>query len=108
MILPMPPLAAIPWFLLPSLNLGPFTIQAFGVITAIGILVGVQLAALLHGLRHREALRGKLMAVMGLVYGTGRFLTDFLRAQLFSIALVTYAVARLVATSSPLAARGKA
>jgi len=262
----MPPLAVIPWILPPTLNLGPFTIQAFGVITAIGILVGVQLAAraatrdglegrvvqdfavvgvaagvigahlvhlgfyhqeelreplrilmfweglssmggllgaivaaaiwfrrrrlafqpysdafaigmapgwgiarlgcfsvhdhpgirsdfflavnfpggarhdlglyealllfaiagLLYGLRHREALRGKLMAVLGLVYGTGRFLLDFLRArpgevpyadgrqlgltfaQWFSIALVTYAVARLVATSSPLAARGKA
>jgi prolipoprotein diacylglyceryltransferase len=45
MILTMPPLAVTPWFLPPSLNLGPLTIQAFGVITVIGILVGVQLAA---------------------------------------------------------------
>jgi phosphatidylglycerol:prolipoprotein diacylglycerol transferase len=39
------PIAVIPWFLLPSLSLGPFTIQSFGVLSAIGILVAVQLSA---------------------------------------------------------------
>jgi phosphatidylglycerol:prolipoprotein diacylglycerol transferase len=39
------PLAVIPWFQLPSLSLGPFTIQSFGVLSAIGILVAVQLSA---------------------------------------------------------------
>jgi phosphatidylglycerol:prolipoprotein diacylglycerol transferase len=39
------PLALIPWFELPSLTLGPFTIQSFGVLSALGILAAVQLAA---------------------------------------------------------------
>ncbi|WP_242395791.1 prolipoprotein diacylglyceryl transferase [Anaeromyxobacter oryzisoli] len=40
------PLAVIPWFELPSFSLGPyFTIQSFGILSAIGILVAVQLAA---------------------------------------------------------------
>lgn len=38
------PLAVIPWFELPSLHLGPFTIQSFGVLSAAGILLGVALA----------------------------------------------------------------
>ena len=33
------PLAFIPWFELPSLSLGPFTIQSFGVLSALGILL---------------------------------------------------------------------
>jgi phosphatidylglycerol:prolipoprotein diacylglycerol transferase len=43
----MPPavLAVIPWFLFPTLELGPFTIQSFGILSAIGILVAVQLSA---------------------------------------------------------------
>jgi len=40
----MPPLALIPGFKLPSLTLGPFTIQSFGVLTALGVLVAVFLA----------------------------------------------------------------
>ncbi len=39
------PLAVIPWFELPSLRLGPVTIQSFGVLTALGILLAASLAA---------------------------------------------------------------
>ncbi len=38
-------LAVIPWFELPSLSLGPITIQSFGVLSALGILAAVELAA---------------------------------------------------------------
>ncbi len=38
------PFAVIPWFELPSLSLGPFTIQSIGVLAALGILAGVSLA----------------------------------------------------------------
>lgn len=37
------PIALIPGFELPSLSFGPFTIQSFGVLTALGIIVAVQL-----------------------------------------------------------------
>jgi phosphatidylglycerol:prolipoprotein diacylglycerol transferase len=39
------PLAVIPWFELPSLDLGPFHVQSFGVLSALGILTAVQVAA---------------------------------------------------------------
>ncbi len=39
----MPP-AVIPWFELPSLSLGPATIQSFGVLSALGILAATALA----------------------------------------------------------------
>jgi phosphatidylglycerol---prolipoprotein diacylglyceryl transferase len=39
------PLAVIPWFELPSLRLGPATIQSFGVLSALGILLAAHLAA---------------------------------------------------------------
>jgi phosphatidylglycerol---prolipoprotein diacylglyceryl transferase len=39
------PLAVLPWFELPSLSLGPFTIQSFGILSAPGIILAVQLAA---------------------------------------------------------------
>lgn len=39
------PFAVIPWFELPSLKLGPFSIQSFGVLSALGILAAVSLAA---------------------------------------------------------------
>lgn len=39
------PFAFIPWFTFPSVSFGPFTIQSFGVLSALGILVAVQLAA---------------------------------------------------------------
>ena len=35
------PLAVIPWFELPSLSLGPVTIQSFGVLSALGILAAL-------------------------------------------------------------------
>ena len=38
-------LAVIPWFELPSLSLGPVTIQSFGVLSALGILAAASLAA---------------------------------------------------------------
>jgi phosphatidylglycerol:prolipoprotein diacylglycerol transferase len=38
------PLATLPEFKLPGLHLGPLEIQSFGVLTAIGIIVAVQLA----------------------------------------------------------------
>jgi phosphatidylglycerol:prolipoprotein diacylglycerol transferase len=39
------PLAVIPWFEFPTLELGPFRIQSFGVLSALGILAAVQLAS---------------------------------------------------------------
>ncbi len=39
------PIAMIPWFELPSLNLGRVTIQSFGVLSALGILLAASLAA---------------------------------------------------------------
>ncbi len=38
------PLTLIPSFELPSLHLGPFTIQSFGVLTALGVLIAVWLS----------------------------------------------------------------
>src|SRR5689334_13844261 len=35
----------IPWFELPDLPLGPVTIRSFGVITVLGILAGMRIAA---------------------------------------------------------------
>jgi len=39
------PLALITWFEPPSLTLGPFTLQTFGVLTVLGVYVGALLAA---------------------------------------------------------------
>jgi phosphatidylglycerol:prolipoprotein diacylglycerol transferase len=39
------PLAAIPWFELPTLSLGPFSIQSFGVLSALGILLATLLTS---------------------------------------------------------------
>lgn len=39
------PLAVIPWFELPSLSLGPVTIQSFGVLSALGILLATLLTS---------------------------------------------------------------
>ncbi|HEY6100837.1 MAG TPA: prolipoprotein diacylglyceryl transferase [Anaeromyxobacter sp.] len=39
------PLAVIPWFEFPTLRLGPFSIQSFGVLSALGILLAVQISA---------------------------------------------------------------
>jgi phosphatidylglycerol:prolipoprotein diacylglycerol transferase len=65
------------------------------------------IGALLWALHRRGALRGKLLAVLALLYGTGRFVLDFLRAtdveyadarhlgltfaQFTAVALVAYA-----------------
>jgi phosphatidylglycerol---prolipoprotein diacylglyceryl transferase len=38
-------LAVIPWFELPTLSLGPVTIQSFGILSALGILAAVSLCA---------------------------------------------------------------
>ena len=38
-------LALISWFVVPSLPLGPFTLQSFGLLSAAGVLAGMQLAA---------------------------------------------------------------
>lgn len=72
------------------------------------------LAALLWTLRRRGRLRGSLLPLLALLYGTGRFLLDFLRArpgelpytdarqwgltfaQWFALGLVAYGLARLV------------
>lgn len=39
------PLAVIPWFQFPSLELGPFSIQSFGVLSALGILLATLLTS---------------------------------------------------------------
>jgi phosphatidylglycerol---prolipoprotein diacylglyceryl transferase len=71
------------------------------------------IAALLALLRHRGRLRGRLMPLLALLYGSGRFCLDFLRArpgdvpyadarqlgltfaQWFAIGLIAFAAARL-------------
>ena len=77
------------------------------------------LAALLWSLRRRGVLRGRLLPLLALLYGVGRFLLDFLRArpgdlpytdarqlgltfaQWFALGLVAYGVARLSRAGSP-------
>jgi len=39
------PLAVIPWFQLPAPSLGPVTIQTFGVLSALGILLATLLTS---------------------------------------------------------------
>jgi phosphatidylglycerol:prolipoprotein diacylglycerol transferase len=39
------PLALIPWFELPDIQLGPVTIRSFGLLTALGILAGVRIGS---------------------------------------------------------------
>ena len=39
------PLAVIPWFEFPTLSLGPFSIQSFGVLSALGILLATLLTS---------------------------------------------------------------
>jgi phosphatidylglycerol:prolipoprotein diacylglycerol transferase len=51
-------IAAIPWFVVPSLTLGPFTLQSFGLLSAAGILVGMQVAA---GAARRDGLDPKIV-----------------------------------------------
>jgi phosphatidylglycerol:prolipoprotein diacylglycerol transferase len=39
------------------------------------------LAGLLYALRHRGLLKGRLLPLLGVLYGVARFLLDFLRAR---------------------------
>jgi phosphatidylglycerol:prolipoprotein diacylglycerol transferase len=67
-----PPLAVIPWFLPPSLSFGPFTLQVFGVISAVGILLGARLAgraAERDGLRRRVVQDFTVVGVLAGVLG---------------------------------------
>jgi phosphatidylglycerol:prolipoprotein diacylglycerol transferase len=77
------------------------------------------LTALLWGLHRRGALRGRLLPLLGVLYGAGRFLLDFLRArrgdvpyadhrqlgltfaQWFAIALAAWGVFRLARPPEP-------
>jgi phosphatidylglycerol:prolipoprotein diacylglycerol transferase len=64
--------ALIPWFLLPSLNLGPITLQSFGLLSAAGILVGMQVAAgaaRRDGLEPTVVLDFSVVAVLGGLVG---------------------------------------
>jgi phosphatidylglycerol:prolipoprotein diacylglycerol transferase len=66
------PIALISWFVLPSLSLGPFTLQSFGLLSAAGILVGMQVAAReakRDGLDPRVVLDFSVIAVAGGLLG---------------------------------------
>ena len=63
------PLAVIPWFELPSLRLGPVTIQSFGVLSALGILAGVEIASRLAARDGRDPKVVVDFAVAGVVAG---------------------------------------
>jgi phosphatidylglycerol---prolipoprotein diacylglyceryl transferase len=66
------PLALIPWFEPPSLTLGPFTLQTFGVLTVLGVYVGAQIAARTaqaDGLDRRAVLDFAVVAVAAGVLG---------------------------------------
>jgi phosphatidylglycerol:prolipoprotein diacylglycerol transferase len=65
-------LALLPWFVLPSLKLGPFTLQSFGLLSAAGILIGMQLAARAarrDGLDPRIVMDFSVIAVAGGLVG---------------------------------------
>jgi phosphatidylglycerol---prolipoprotein diacylglyceryl transferase len=66
------PIAVIPWFVLPSLTVGPFTLQSFGLLSAAGILVGMQVAARAarqEGLDPKIVLDFSVVAVAGGLVG---------------------------------------
>lgn len=66
------PIAIIPWFVLPNLPIGPFTLQSFGLLSAAGILVGIQVAARAarrDGLDPKVVLDFSLIAVAGGIIG---------------------------------------
>ncbi len=66
------PFALLPWFVLPSLTLGPVTLQSFGLLSAAGILVGMQVAAgaaRRDGLDPRSVLDFSVVAVVGGIVG---------------------------------------
>jgi phosphatidylglycerol:prolipoprotein diacylglycerol transferase len=65
-------IALLPWFVLPSLNVGPFTLQSFGLLSAAGILLGMQLAARAarqDGLDPKVVLDFSVIAVAGGIIG---------------------------------------
>jgi phosphatidylglycerol:prolipoprotein diacylglycerol transferase len=77
------------------------------------------LAGLLFGLRRRGLLKGRLLPLLAIVYGAGRFLLDFLRArpgdlvyadgrqlgltfaQWFALGLLAWGVSRMVRWNRP-------
>jgi phosphatidylglycerol:prolipoprotein diacylglycerol transferase len=65
-------LATIGWFVLPSLSLGPLTLQSFGLLSAGGVLAGMQLAARAasrDGLDPKVVLDFSVVAVAGGILG---------------------------------------
>jgi phosphatidylglycerol---prolipoprotein diacylglyceryl transferase len=84
-------------------------------------LVLAAITVVVYLLRHRHALQGKLLAVVALLYGSCRFMLDFLRArdiayadarylgltpaQYAALALIAYGVWRLAARAAPVPAR---
>jgi len=64
-------IALIPWFVLPSLSLGPFTLQSFGLLSAAGILLGMQVAARAAG---RDGLDPKVVLDFSVVAVAGGLL----------------------------------
>jgi phosphatidylglycerol:prolipoprotein diacylglycerol transferase len=64
--------ATIGWFVLPSLSLGPLTLQSFGLLSAGGVLAGMQLAARAarqDGLDPKVVLDFSVVAVAGGILG---------------------------------------
>jgi phosphatidylglycerol:prolipoprotein diacylglycerol transferase len=66
------PIALISWFVLPSLTVGPFSLQSFGLLSAAGILIGMQVAARAarrDGLDPKIILDFSVIAVAGGIVG---------------------------------------
>jgi len=66
------PFSIISWFVLPSLTLGPLTLQSFGLLSAAGVLAGMQIAARAagrDGLDPRIVLDFSVIAVAGGILG---------------------------------------
>jgi phosphatidylglycerol:prolipoprotein diacylglycerol transferase len=66
------PIATISWFVLPSLSLGPLTLQSFGLLSAAGVLAGMQIAARAarkDGLDPKIVLDFSVIAVAGGIVG---------------------------------------
>lgn len=66
------PIATISWFVLPSLRLGPLTLQSFGLLSAAGVLAGMQLAARAarrDGLDPKVVMDFSVVAVAGGILG---------------------------------------
>lgn len=76
----MIPFAIIPGFTLPSLNLGPVTIQSFGVLTALGVVVAASLASRVARKMGRDPQVILDFAVVGVLTGvvTGHLVHVFL------------------------------